>query len=111
MGYKNRVRNNKRQIMPLKLAFSNKQYSKRNRYPDTQTLMRRKTLRQTMRQYKLGCSVFVDHMPATVVAYNIAEFGRWISTSHPVMVRLVTGELIYCRLNEILPDADHWSGV
>ncbi len=89
--------------MPLKIAYTNASNSADRRYPDGQTLMRKKTLRQTARQFKVGSQVLMDLKPATVIAYNIAEFGRWISTSHPVLVRLQTGELLYCRLADLQP--------
>jgi hypothetical protein len=87
--------------MPLTIAYINAANSAGRRYPDGQSLMRKKTLRQTARQFKVGCQVLMDFKPATVIAYNIAEFGRWISTSHPVLVRLETGELLYCRLADL----------
>lgn len=87
--------------MPLIIAYTNAVNSAGKRYPDGQSLMRKKTLRQTARLFKVGTQVLMDLKPATVIAYNIAEFGRWISTSHPVLVRLETGELLYCRLTDL----------
>ena len=87
--------------MPLTIAYTNAVNATARRYPDGQTLMRKRTLRQTAKQFKVGTEVEIDHMPATVIAYNIAEFGRWISTSHPVLVRLHSGDLMYCRLSEL----------
>lgn len=87
--------------MPLTIAYSNAANALVRRYPDGQTLMRRHTLRQTARRFKVGTEVLMNDKPATVIAYNIAEFGRWISTSHPVLVRLHTGQLHYCRLNDL----------
>ncbi len=87
--------------MSVKLAYTNANQSSQHRYPDGQTLMRRKTLRDTAKQFKVGGKVLIGQSPATIIAYNIAEFGRWISTSHPVMARLESGELIYCRLNDL----------
>ncbi len=86
--------------MSLTLAYTNRRQSGR-RYPDGQTLLRKKHLRKTVKVFKVGCRVFIDHLPATVVAYNISEFGRWISTSHPLMVRLDSGELVYCRFTDL----------
>lgn len=87
--------------MPLTIAYTNAANATTRRYPDGQTLMRKKTLRQTAKLYKVGAEVLMDQQPATVIAYNIAEFGRWISTSHPVLIRFHTGELQYCRLNDL----------
>ena len=87
--------------MPLTIAYSNAAGSFGPRYPDGQTLMRKRTLRQTAKLFKVGAEVLLNAAPATVIAYNIAEFGRWISTSHPVLVRLQTGELLYCRLADL----------
>jgi hypothetical protein len=87
--------------MPLTIAYSNAAGSFGPRYPDGQTLMRKRTLRQTAKLFKVGAEVLLNTAPATVIAYNIAEFGRWISTSHPVLVRMHTGELQYCRLNDL----------
>jgi len=87
--------------MPLTIAYTSSINAGVRRYPDGQTLMRRRTLRETAKQFKVGAEVEIDHRPATVIAYNIAEFGRWISTSHPVLVRFHTGDLMYCRLNEL----------
>lgn len=87
--------------MALKIAYSNIANSMGKRYPDGQTLMRKRTLRQTAKQFKVGAEVITDCKLGVVIAYNIAEFGRWISTSHPVLVRLHTGELLYCRLNDL----------
>lgn len=87
--------------MPLKIAYSNSTGSYGPRYPDGQTLMRKRTLRQTAKLFKVGTEVLLNKLPATVIAYNIAEFGRWISTSHPVLVRMHTGEVQYCRLNDL----------
>ncbi len=87
--------------MPLTIAYTNAVNAMTRRYPDGQTLMRKKTLRQTAKLFKVGAEVLIGSNAATVIAYNIAEFGRWISTSHPVLVRLHTGELQYCRLAEL----------
>ena len=87
--------------MPLTIAYINAVNASARRYPDGQSLMRKKTLRQTAKLFKVGAEVLLNFKPATVIAYNIAEFGRWISTSHPVLVRLHTGELQYCRLSEL----------
>jgi hypothetical protein len=87
--------------MALKIAYTSGNGNSQRRYPDGQTLMRKKTLRQTAQQFKLGAKVLIDKTPATIVAYNIAEFGRWISSSHPVMARLDSGELVYCRLSDL----------
>ena len=94
--------------MPLTIAYSNAANSLGPRYPDGQTLMRKRTLRQTAKLFKVGAEVLLNMAPATVIAYNIAEFGRWISTSHPVLVQLQTGELQYCRLS-YLPIAENQS--
>lgn len=87
--------------MPLTIAYSNAGNSLGPRYPDGQTLMRKRTLRQTAKLFKVGAKVLLNSAPAIVIAYNIAEFGRWISTSHPVLVQLHTGELQYCRLSDL----------
>lgn len=87
--------------MPLSIAYTNTVNATSRRYPDGQTLMRKRTLRQTAKQFKMGTEVEINQMPGTVIAYNIAEFGRWISTSHPVLVRLHTGDLMYCRLSDL----------
>lgn len=87
--------------MPLTIAYTNAANLHGRRYPDGQTLMRKKTLRQTAKQFKVGTEVLIDKKPATVIAYNIAEFGRWISTSHPVLVRMHTGETQFCRLSDL----------
>lgn len=87
--------------MSLKIAYTSAQQGEHRRYPDGQSLMRKKTLRDTVKLFKVGSKVLIDQCPATIIAYNIAEFGRWISTSHPVMARLDSGELVYCRLNDL----------
>jgi hypothetical protein len=87
--------------MSLKIAYTNIANLLNRRYPDGQTLMRKRTLRHTAKLFKVGSEVTVHCRPATVIAYNIAEFGRWISTSHPVLVRLHSGELQYCRLTDL----------
>ncbi|MCQ8896912.1 hypothetical protein NQT62_10765 [Limnobacter humi] len=87
--------------MALTLAYHNTRSDHQFNYPDGHTLMRKKTLRQTAKLFKVGCKVLVDHTPATIIAYNIAEFGRWISTSHPVMAKLDNGDVVYCRLNDL----------
>lgn len=87
--------------MALKIAYSNGSNGKQRRYPDSQSLMRKKNLRQTTKLFKVGARVMIEHCPATVIAYNIAEFGRWISCSHPIMARLDSGELVYCRLADL----------
>ena len=66
--------------MPLTIAYSNAAGSLGPRYPDGQTLMRKRTLRQTARLFKVGAEVLLNTAPATVIAYNIAEFGRF----HPL---------------------------
>jgi hypothetical protein len=87
--------------MALKIAYSNGSSGKQRRYPDSQSLLRKKNLRQTAKLFKVGARVLIDHCPATVIAYNIAEFGRWVSCSHPIMARLDSGELVYCRLTDL----------
>ncbi len=90
--------------MPLTIAYSNAAL-RQARYPDRQSLMRKKAIRQIIKRFKVGSQVLLmDQQPATVIAYNIAEFGRWISSSHPVMVRLANGELAYCRLADLSVD-------
>lgn len=101
VSYKSNVHTSQEAKMPLTIAYSNAANALGRRYPDGQTLMRRRTLRQTAKQFKVGTEVLMDNKPATVIAYNIAEFGRWISTSHPVLVRLHTGQLQYCRLSDL----------
>lgn len=87
--------------MPLTIAYSNPVYPADRRHPDGHTLLRKRALRQSARQFKVGSLVWVESGLATVIAYNIAEFGRWTSTSHPVLVKIHTGELQYCRLTEL----------
>jgi len=101
VSYKSIVLTSQEAKMPLTIAYSNAANALGRRYPDGQTLMRRRTLRQTARQFKVGTEVLTDSKRATVIAYNIAEFGRWISTSHPVLVRLHNGQLQYCRLSDL----------
>jgi len=87
--------------MALRLAYQSNGNSGGRRYPDGPSLMRKKTLRLTARLFKVGTRVLIDHTPATVIAYNISEFGRWVATSHPVMAKLESGEIVYCRLNDL----------
>lgn len=87
--------------MSLTLAYINPNRTAERRYPDGQALLRKRTLRQTKAMYKLGHSVQVAGLPATVIAYNIAAFGRWVSGRHPVVVRFQNGEVLYCRLSEL----------
>ncbi|HEX4880157.1 MAG TPA: hypothetical protein VFV39_09960 [Limnobacter sp.] len=83
--------------MSLILAFSNASSTPSRRYPDGHTLLRKRTLRLTAKTFRVGSAVWMDDTAATVVAYNIAEFGRYISTSHPVLVKLDTGDYMFCR--------------
>lgn len=87
--------------MALTIAFNNTSQQRGPRYPDGQTLLRRQSLRQSARFYKVGSRVRVHGMDGQVIAYNISEFGRWVSTSHPVIVMLDNGDFTYCRLSEI----------
>jgi hypothetical protein len=87
--------------MPLKIAYTNTIHSAGRRHPDSQNLVRKRILAKAARLFKVGAPVLMDNKPATIMAYNIAEFGRWLSTSHPVLVRLQSGELLYCRLNDL----------
>ncbi|WP_370260896.1 hypothetical protein [Limnobacter sp.] len=89
--------------MSLTLAFTNDSATFGRRYPDGHTLMRRKTLTLTAKAFRVGSAVWMDDTAATVVAYNIAEFGRYICTSHPVLVRLDNGEFMFCRPGELRP--------
>ncbi|HEX4844161.1 MAG TPA: hypothetical protein VFV57_10860 [Limnobacter sp.] len=89
--------------MSLTLAFSNASTIFGRRYPDGHSLLRKKTLRLTAKAFRVGAPVWMDDTAATVVAYNIAEFGRYISTSHPVLVKLDDGEYMFCRTSDLRP--------
>ncbi|HEX4917024.1 MAG TPA: hypothetical protein VFV43_03910 [Limnobacter sp.] len=89
--------------MSLTLAFSNANMLPGRRYPDGHSLLRKKTLRLTAKTFRVGSTVWMDDTPATVVAYNIAEFGRYISTSHPVLVKLDNGDYMFCRTCDLRP--------
>jgi hypothetical protein len=87
--------------MPLTVAYINPAFPAERHYPDGQALLRKRTLRQTKSMFRLGHEVLVAGMPATVIAYNIAAFGRWVSGRHPVVVRMHDGEVLYCRLSDL----------
>ena len=87
--------------MPLTIAYSNPVHTAQKSHPDGQNRLRKNALRESARQFKLGSLVWIENTLATVVAYNISEFGRWTSTSHPVLVRRHNGDLQYCRPCEL----------
>ncbi|HEX4855916.1 MAG TPA: hypothetical protein VFV28_03845 [Limnobacter sp.] len=101
VAYKSSIHSHLEAEMSLSIAYTNSDLPVEKSYPDSQTLLRKRTLRQTTSMYRLGQQVLVSGMPATVIAYNIAAFGRWISGRHPVVVRLQTGEVLYCRLSDL----------
>ena len=90
--------------MTLTIAYSNHSNHLNpsiGRFASGQVQAKKRLLKKTARMFKVGSKVLIDGMPATVVGYNIAEFGRWLSISHPIMVKYENGKVVYCKLSDL----------
>lgn len=87
--------------MSLSIAFTNK--STDNAHPALvrQTRARSRFLSKTARTYKVGSKVYINGVEGRVLGYNIADFGRWLGVSHPIIVELENSQVFYCKLSDI----------
>lgn len=55
--------------------------------------------------YAIGSKVNYRGEAAKVIGYNIADFGRWLGISHPILVELDDGTTQMCRLADLSDSA------
>jgi len=87
--------------MALSLAYQNFSSLGTNPAVTRQNMAKSRFMCKAASMFKVGSRVLVHDFPATVLGYNIADFGRWLGISHPVVIELDTGEVFCCKLSEI----------
>jgi len=87
--------------MALSIVYQNHDGSGINPAVYRQNAAKARFMRKAANTYRVGSKVFVHNLPATVLGYNISDFGRWLGISHPVVVELDTGEVFCCKLSEL----------
>jgi hypothetical protein len=87
--------------MALSLAYQNFAQSGINPAVTRQNMAKSRFMCKAASMFKVGSRVRVHDLPATVLGYNIADFGRWLGISHPVVIELDSGEVFCCKLSEI----------
>lgn len=87
--------------MALSLAYQNFAHSSVNPAVTRQNVAKSRFMCKAASMFKVGTRVLVHDLPATVLGYNIADFGRWLGISHPVVIELDSGEVFCCKLSEI----------
>lgn len=87
--------------MSLSIAYSNTASAATHPAVSRQTRARSRFLSRTAQSYKIGSKVFINGVEGTVLGYNIADFGRWLGVSHPIIVELNNSQVFYCKLSDL----------
>lgn len=87
--------------MSISLAYSNIAAGRPHPAVQRQAKARSRFLSRTARIYRVGTTVQVNGSQGRVVGYNIADFGRWLGISHPVLVEMSNGMVLCCKLSDL----------
>jgi hypothetical protein len=87
--------------MSLVIAYTNFSNTTQQSHQSSHAQAKSRYMRRTARMFKIGTKVVTHGAYGTVVGYNIADFGRWLAISHPIMVRLDNDEIIYAKLSDL----------
>lgn len=87
--------------MSLVIAYTNFTNTGAHVIQNSHAQAKSRYMRRTAKLFKIGAKVVAQGAYGTVVGYNIADFGRWLAISHPIMVRLENGEIVYAKLSDL----------
>lgn len=88
--------------MSIEIAYTNlSRRPQRPPQPGTHVNAKMRFMRRITALFGIGSNVLVNGAAGKIIGYNISDFGRWLSISHPLIVQLDTGEILFSPSSEV----------